>query len=95
MRQSPRPERVHDGGPGGSKKLGWRLDPPGWRGKLTLGFINAVLEIVHQGFFYLNPVSSVSGWRFVLAFPNIKAHGTALEAHGPLITILENSKMHR
>ena len=51
-------------------------------------FHRAILGIVYRGFVYLDAMPSFYGKRFVLAFPKIKAHCTALEPHGVLPWIL-------
>ena len=66
-----------------------------WIYRLPVGFaldsINAMLGIIHRGLGNLGTASSIDRRRFVLAFPKVKAHGTALKWRPPFISILEYS----
>jgi len=70
--------------------MGWNFasspqgDPAAEYGKLTLGLTDAILGIVHRG--VLSTKCRVFVRQAAVAFPKVKARGTALKSHGVLPT---------
>ena len=79
----------------------WRLDPPRPEStsearKIALWFYQCHVGIVHQGGLFTSTRRlSFDRRQFVLAFPKVKAHSTALEVHGILLSSQSHEFFHR